>query len=71
MIRHEFETLVLDATLSKSDQEAINSFLHETLLKERKRIIEELDNYTNGYDTLQIAKFKLKQIINDSNKIEY
>lgn len=70
MIKHEFGMLVLDAMMSKEDQEAVNSFVHEQILKERKRIVEEVDNYSQGYDNLQIAKFKLKQIINNSDKLE-
>ena len=68
MIKHEFGMLVLDATMSKDDQEAVNSFVHEQVLKERKRILEELDNYSEGYGNLQIAKFKLKQIINNTER---
>lgn len=71
MIKHEFNTLVLGSTHSKEDQDAINAFVQEQILLDRKRIYDELDNYTSGYGTLQIAKFKLKQIINDSDKIEY
>lgn len=68
MIKHEFGMLVLDATMSKDDQEAVNSFVHEQILKERKRILEELDDLSKGYASLQIAKFKLKQIINDKDR---
>lgn len=60
--------LVLDATLSKDDQKAINSFVHEEILKERNRIITDLEAYTNGYATLQIAKFKMRQIVNNTDK---
>lgn len=67
MIRYEHDMLVLDASLSKDDQAAINQFVHEQILKERKRIIDDLEGYTNGYSTLQIAKFKMKQIINNTD----
>jgi hypothetical protein len=66
MIKNEFGMLVLDATMSKDDQDAVNSFVHEQILKERKRIFEELDDLSKGYGNLQIAKFKLKQIINNT-----
>lgn len=68
MIRHEFDTLVLGTTISKEDHVAINSFVHEQILKERRRIYQELDNYSNGYGSLQIAKFKLKQIIDNNER---
>lgn len=71
MIKYEFETLVLDSSFSKADQDAINAFVHEQILKDRKRIFEELDRFNTGYGTLQIAKFKLKQIINNTDKVEY
>ena len=68
MIRHEFDTLVLGTNVSKEDHVAINSFVHEQILKERKLIYQELDNYSNGYGRLQIAKFKLKQIIDNNER---
>ena len=68
MIRHEFGNLVLDITVSKEDQEAINSFIHEQILKDRIRILKELDTYSNGYDTLSIAKFKLHQIVDNTTE---
>jgi hypothetical protein len=71
MIKHEFGMLVLDAAMSKDDQEAVNSFVHEQILKERKRIIAEFDNASKGYDSIQMAKFKVKQIVNNSDKLEY
>jgi hypothetical protein len=71
MIRHEFGNLVLDMTVSKEDHEAINSFVHEQILKDRTRILEELNNYSSGYDNLSIAKFKLHQIINNTTERSY
>lgn len=68
MIKHEFETLVLSSVHSKEDQDAVDAFLHEQILKERKRIYEELDEYSAGYGSVQIAKFKLKQIINNTDR---
>lgn len=65
MIKHEFGNLVLDMTISKEDHEAINSFIHEQILKERHRIYEQLAEQSRGYDNLSIAKFKLKRIIDD------
>lgn len=64
MIRHEFGNLVLDMTISKEDHEAINSFVHEQILKERKRILEDLDK-RSGAGHLSIAKFKLHEIVNN------
>jgi hypothetical protein len=71
MIRHEFGNLVLDMTVSKEDHEAINSFIHEQILKDRIRILKELDTYSNGYDNLSIAKFKLHQIIDNTTERSY
>ena len=62
MVRHEHATLVLDSSHSKEDQEAINNFIDETIARERSRIYDELTAYS-PYDTVQIAKFKLKEII--------
>lgn len=70
MVEYEHDTLVLDASHTKEDQEAINRFIDQKIKEERARIIKELDNYSR-YGTLQIAKFKLKQIINNSDKLEY
>jgi hypothetical protein len=69
MIKHEFGMLVLDATMSKEDQAAVDSFVHEQILKDRKRILDELDIYSNKSGSLDIAKFKLKQIINDTDRV--
>jgi hypothetical protein len=63
MIKYEFDTLVLDSSHNKEDQRAIDAFVESQLSKERQRILEELEGYTNGYDTLTIAKFKLREII--------
>lgn len=63
MIRYEFDTLVLDSSHTKQDQKAIDAFVDSKISSERSRILQELDNYTNGYDTLTIAKFKLREII--------
>jgi hypothetical protein len=68
MIRHEFGNLVLDMTVSKEDHEAINSFIHEQILKDRIRILKELDAYSNGFDTLSISKFKLHQIVDNTTE---
>jgi hypothetical protein len=65
MIRHEFGNLVLDMTISKEDHEAINSFVHEQILKDRVRIFEELDRHSEGYDNLSIAKVRLHEIVNN------
>lgn len=63
MIRYEFDTLVLDSSHTKQDQKAIDAFVDSKISSERTRILQELDSYTNGYDTLTIAKFKLREII--------
>lgn len=69
MVKHEYDTLVLDSSHSKKDQEAINNFISNTISKERSRIYGELTAYS-PYDTVQIAKFKLKQIIENTDKLE-
>lgn len=69
MVEYEHDTLVLDSSHTKEDQEAINNFINQKIEQERLRIYGELISYS-PYDTLQIAKFKLKQIINNSNKLE-
>lgn len=63
MIKYEFDTLVLDSSHTKEDQKAIDAFVDSKLNQERQRILQDLENYTNGYDTLSIAKFKLREII--------
>lgn len=69
MVKYEFDTLVLDQTFTKQDQDAVNAFLHESLLKDRKRILEELErNASNG--TLSMAVFKLKQIVMNTKEID-
>lgn len=64
MVEYEHNTLVLDASQTKEDQEAINNFIMQKIEEERLRIYNELTNYS-PYDTVQIAKFKLKQIIDN------
>lgn len=64
MVEYEHNTLVLDASQTKEDQEAINNFIMQKIEEERLRIYNELTNYS-PYDTVQIAKFKLKQIIHN------
>lgn len=70
MIKHEFETLVLDSSHSKSDQKAVDAFVAEQIAKERERILNDLEAESKWYDNLSIAKFKLRNIINNtrSNK---
>lgn len=63
MIKYEFDTLVLDSSHTKQDQKAIDAFVDSRIDKERQRILQELEGYTNGYATLSIAKFKLREII--------
>jgi hypothetical protein len=63
MIKYEFDTLVLDSSHNKEDQKAIDLFVEAKLNQERSRILQELESYTNGYSTLSIAKFKLREII--------
>jgi hypothetical protein len=70
MVEYEHNTLVLDASHSKEDQAAINNFIEQKISIERDRIFRELTSYSQ-YDTLQIAKFKLRQIINDTDRLEY
>lgn len=67
MIKYEFDTLVLDSSHTKEDQKAIDAFVAAQVSKERQRILDELEGYTNGYDTLTIAKFKLREIINNTD----
>lgn len=69
MVEYEHKTLVLDSSHSQKDQEAINNFINNKISEERNRIYNELTSYSK-YGTLQIAKFKLKQIINNTDKLE-
>lgn len=68
MIKHEHGMLVLSSALSKADQEAINAFIHESLLKERKRILDELMTYLSA-GSVSLALFKLKQIVNQTKEV--
>lgn len=70
MVEYEHDTLVLDASHTKEDQEAINNFVTQQIELERARIYKELTQYSR-YDTLQIAKFKLNQIINNTDRLVY
>jgi hypothetical protein len=69
MITHEHGMLVLDAPMTRADQDAVNSFVHEQILADRKRILDELSEHFNG-GTLSIAVFKVKEIITQ-NKERY
>jgi hypothetical protein len=63
MIKYEFDTLVLDATHTKQDQQAIDSFVASALDRERQRILSALEDSYADQGTLSIAKFKLREII--------
>lgn len=63
MIRYEFGMLSLDSSHSKKDQDAINSFIESKINEERLRILSEIESSSPGYDTVSIAKFKLRKII--------
>jgi hypothetical protein len=63
LIKYEFDTLVLDSSHTKQDQKAIDMFVESQIKKERERILEDLEAQSNGYGTLSIAKFKLREIV--------
>lgn len=67
MINYEFNTLVLDSSHTKEDQAAIDRFVNQSVAKDRSRILEELYSLSS-HGNLQIAKFKLEEIINNKNK---
>ena len=69
MITYEHGMLVLNAPMTKADQDAVNSFVHEQILADRKRILDELSAYSNGGE-LSLAIFKLKEIVTQ-NKERY
>jgi hypothetical protein len=69
MIKYEYNTLVLDSSQTKDDKVAIDDFIAKAIETERDRIYNELDHYNNQYDTLQIAKFKIKQIVYNTDRI--
>lgn len=58
---------MLDISQTKDDKVAIDQFIAKAIETERDRIYSQLDNY-NKYDTLQIAKFKIKQIVYNLEK---
>jgi hypothetical protein len=70
MIKYEHKMLVLDSSHSNEDQAAVNSFIAQAIDAERDRIYNDLSNYTK-YDSLSIAKFKLRQIINQTDELIY
>jgi hypothetical protein len=67
MIKYEFNTLVLDSSHTEEDQSAIDQFVDQSIVKDRLRIIDELYSLSS-HGNLQIAKFKLKEIINNEGK---
>jgi hypothetical protein len=62
--------LVLDSSHSREDQAAVDSFITQAIDAERDRIYNDLSNYTK-YDSLSIAKFRLRQIINQTDELIY
>lgn len=68
MIKLEFDTLVLDSTHSKSDQDAINEFINNQIMAERHRIYDQLTG-ENDYSHVNMAKFKVKQIVFNRKEI--
>ena len=69
MIKYEHGMLVLDVPMTRADQDAVNSFVHEQILADRKRILDSLsEHFQSG--TLSIAVFKLKEIVTQ-NKGRY
>jgi hypothetical protein len=71
MIKYEHKMLVLDSSHSDKDQAAVDLFITQAIDAERDRIYNDLSNYTNGYDSLSIAKFRLRQIINQTDELIY
>ena len=65
MVTYEHNTLVLDPANTKADQDAINSFVADSIQKERERILSDLEAEARGYSTLSIALFKLRNIVNN------
>ena len=43
MIKYEYNTLVLDSSHSKEDQRAVNDFIEYVTIKERERILDEIN----------------------------
>jgi hypothetical protein len=43
MIKYEYNTLVLDSGHTKDDQKAVNEFIEYITIKERERILDEID----------------------------
>ena len=43
MIKYEYETLVLDSSHTKQDQNAVNKFVEKAVQKERERILNEIN----------------------------
>jgi hypothetical protein len=70
MIKYEHKMLVLDSSHSREDQAAVDSFITQAIDAERDRIYNDLSNYTK-YDSLSIAKFRLRQIINQTDELIY
>lgn len=63
MIKHEYGMLVLDPALSREDQEAINSFIHEQIKKERQRILSDMESASEDPSYVRITKIKLREIL--------
>lgn len=65
MIKHEFGMLLLDASTTREDSEAINSFINEQIAKDRQRIIDSLEGLVNNAGYINLAKFEIINIVND------
>ena len=57
MIKYEYNTLVLDATHNKQDQDAVNKFIEQVARQERERILADLDQLEQRLDQTRTPVF--------------
>lgn len=69
MIKYEHNTLVLDSSHTKQDQEAVNKFVEQIARQERERVLAELNNLEQRLDQTRTPVFDHKNMFDMVRKL--
>lgn len=69
MIKYEYNTLVLDSSHSKQDQDAVNKFVEQVAKQERERILADLEKLEQRLDQTRTPVFDHKNMFEMVRKL--
>lgn len=69
MIKYEYNTLVLDSSHNKQDQDAVNKFVEQVAIQERQRILTELEQLEQRLDQTRTPVFDHKNMFEMVRKL--